>query len=135
MMAKILKSVIVAAVVMTFFGGTAMADRRGRDAHHSKDWVHSNAKRYHKAYHHDHYRKHVRAERRHNRHIRHDRYVSRHGHDRRHDHYVPKRSHYRKPRYQASSPHPLAPRVVFLGGLPVPVPPPPHEVLDFLTGR
>jgi hypothetical protein len=101
MMAKILKSVIVVAAALTFFGGTAMADRWGRDYHHDS---------YHHNYHHNDYHQ--------NRHAR-----------------VAPRHDYRQPSHYASDAHSLAPRIVFFGGLPVPVPPPPNEVLHYLTGR
>ncbi len=121
MMAKILKSVIVVAAALTFFGGTAMADGWGRDYHHNKGhhshWKHH--QRHHSdwrqpqrgAYYHDSYR------------------------EERHARVAPPRHDYRESRHYASESHPLAPRIVFFGGLPVPVPPPPNEVLDYLTGR
>jgi hypothetical protein len=109
MMAKILKSVIIVAMAMTFFGGTAMADRRGRDYDHSQKWDHSYSRSYHRAPAYNH-----------------------HG---RHDEVVSKRSDYRQPQYHASKSPSLAPRIVFFGGLPVPVPPPPDEVFRFLTGH
>jgi len=114
MMAKILKSVIVVAVALTFFGGTAMADRWDRDYHHHHKRYHSHWKQHHKVrarYHHDGYR--------HERHAR----------------VAPPRHDYRQSRHYASQSHPLAPRIVFFGGLPVPVPPPPNEVLHYLTGH
>jgi hypothetical protein len=109
MMAKLLKSVIVLAVAMTFFGGTAMADRWGRDCHNPHKRHHYHPRHHHKVYRHEDYRRPV--------------YVA------------PPRPHYRQPEYHASSLHPLAPRIVIVGGLPIPVPPPPHEVLDYLTGH
>jgi len=122
-MARILKSLIVVALAMTFLGGTAMADGRGRDRHHADKWQSSHWKHDHyRARHHNHYRRHARAE-------------NRYDHRRRHVRVVPSRPDYRHREYRASKPHPLAPRVIFLGGLPVPVPPPPNEVLDYLTGR
>jgi hypothetical protein len=108
MLAKNLKSVLVLAVALTFFGGTAMADNRGREDHHSQGWNH-HAQGYH----------HARPHFGHSGHV----YV------------VPPRPHYRPHSYQASSLHALAPRIVFLGPLPIPVPPPPSEVLDYITGR
>ena len=114
---KSLKSVIVLAVALTFFGGTAMADRWGRDYHHPP-------KRHH------HYSKH------------HPKYYKghRHGHHRyvvhrRNIYVAPPHPQYRSRRHEASALHALAPRVVIIGGLPIPVPPPPHEVLDYLTSR
>lgn len=122
MMAKFLKSVIVLAMVLTFFGGTAMADRRGRDYHHPKKGHRHHLKHHHKGRSHYHYHRHIRV-------------APPRDHHRRHVRVVRQRPTYRQPRYHAADPHPLAPRIVFLGGLPVPVPPPPHEVLDYLTGR
>ena len=108
-MAKIFKSVIVLAMTLTLFAGTAMADRRGRDCRQSQKWHHHQPKRH---------------------------YETRHHHDHRRPVYVaPPARHYRQPQYHASSVHPLAPRIVIVGGLPFPVPPPPHEVLDYLTGH
>lgn len=109
MLAKFLKSVIVLAVALTLFGGTAMADRWSRDCHHPKKRHHYQPKHHHKVQPH-------------------------HGHRGR-VYVVPPRPHYRQPQYHASSVHPLAPRVLFVGPLPIPVPPPPHEVLDYLTGH
>lgn len=109
MLAKVLKSVIVLAVALTFFGGTAMADRRGRDGYH----------------HHQKHQYHMKHHPKHRPHVVYKKYV----------YVAPPRPHHRPERYQASSLHPLAPRVVFIGGLPIPVPPPPHEVLDYLTGH
>lgn len=109
MMAKFLKSVIVVAVALTFFGGTAMADRWGRDCKHPKKWHHYQPKRYHQARPHYDHRRHVQV--------------------------VPPAPRYRQPRHHASNVHPLAPRILFVGPLPIPVPPPPNEVLDYLTGR
>ena len=109
MLAKFLKSVIILAVALTFFGGTAMANGRGRDCGHYKKSHHYQPKHHYKARPHYDHRRHV--------------YVA------------PPRPHYRQPQYHASRLHPLAPRVVFVGPLPIPVPPPPHEVLDYLTGR
>jgi hypothetical protein len=109
MLAKSLKSVIVLAVALTFFGGTAMADRWERNCHHPKKWHHYHPRHNYKAHRHHDYRRPV--------------YVA------------PPRPHYRQPRYHASSVHPLAPRIIVVGGLPIPVPPPPNEVLDYLTGH
>ena len=108
-MAKFLKTVIVMAVALTFFGGTAMADRRGRDCHQPQKAHHYQTKHHYKAHRHDNHRRHV--------------YVA------------PPAPHYRQPRYHASSVHPLAPRIIIVGGLPIPVPPPPHEVIGYLTGH
>jgi hypothetical protein len=109
MMAKFLKSVIVLAVTLTFFGGTAMADRWGRDSHHPQKRQHYQSKHQYKA-------------------------PPRYDH-RRHVQVVPARPHYQQPRYHASNAHSLAPRVVFVGPLPILVPPPPHEVIGYLTGH
>ena len=117
MLAKVLKSVIVLAVALTFFGGTAMADRRGRDRHHQLQKHH-----YHMKHHPRHYKGHPHG---HRPPVVYKEYV----------YVAPPRPHHRPQRYQASSLHPLAPRIVFIGGLPVPVPPPPHEVLNYLTGH
>lgn len=122
MLAKFLKSVIVLAVALTFFSGTAMADNWRRGGHHPPK------KRYHYCSKH------------HPKHIKHHH----HGHRPAHRRYIvhqdygpalPSRIHYRPHRYQASTQHPLAPRIVFIGPIPFPVPPPPNEVLDYLTGH
>jgi hypothetical protein len=117
MLAKSLKTVIILAVTLTFFGGTAMADRWGRDYHQPQKRNHHYSKHHPKAYKSHHHR--------HQRRVVHKEYV----------YVAPPRPHYREHRHQTSALHALAPRVVFIGGLPVPVPPPPHEVLDYLTGR
>jgi len=117
MLAKSLKTVIVMAVALTFFGGTAMADRWGRDCHHPRKDHHHYSK-HHPKY----YKGHRRG---HRPHIVQRRIV----------YVAPARPHYRAQRHEASALRALAPRVVFVGGLPVPVPPPPHEVLEYLTGR
>ena len=109
MMAKFLKSVVVFAVALTLFGGTAMADRWDRNCHHPEKWQHHQTKHHYAARPHYEHRKRV--------------YV------------VPSRPHYRQPQYHASSLHPLAPRIIVVAGLPIPVPPPPHEVLNYLTGH
>ena len=108
MLAKFLKSVIVFAVALTFFGGTAMADRRDRDCRQPQKWHHYQPKHRYEARHHNHAS-----------------YV----------YVAPPVPHYPQRQYHASNLHPLAPRIVFIGPLPIPVPPPPHEVLDYLTGR
>ena len=123
-MAKILKSVIVVAVALTFFGGTAIADRGDRDYHHRNKRYHSQWKQHHKA--HGHYYQ--------KRHHSSGHYRDSYRHER-HARVAPPRHDYRQSRHHASNSHPLAPRVVFFGGLPVPVPPPPNEVLDYLTGH
>jgi hypothetical protein len=109
MLAKSLKSAIILAVALTFFGGTAMADRWERNCHQSAKWHHYQPKHNYKAHRHEHYRRPV--------------YVA------------PSPPHYRQPQYHASSLNSLAPRIVIVGGLPIPVPPPPHVVLDYLTGH
>jgi hypothetical protein len=105
MLAKFLKSAIVLAIALTFFGGTAMADRWERGRHHSREYHH-----YHPA---------VRP------HYVHRVYVPA----------APARAYYRQPQHRTSALEALAPRIVFLGPVPIPVPPPPNEVLDYLTGR
>ena len=124
MMAKLFKSVIVLAVILMFFGGTASAHGRGGDGKHYKKWHRSHRYHYHKArpHHRYHHKRHIHS-------------VRRHDHHRRHGHAVSRRSEYRQQRYKTAKPHPLAPRLIYIGGLPVPVPPPPHEVLDYLTGH
>lgn len=121
MLAKSLKFAMVFAVVLTFFGGTAMADHKGRDGHGKTEWngghanQHATPGNHHYANHHDgnHY------------HYAHRDY----GH-----HYAPRTPH--PPVYRpVSRPNPLAPRIAFIGPIPVPVPPSPQEVFGFITGR
>jgi len=120
MLAKSLKFAMVFALVLAFFGGTAMADNRGRDGHHTAKWERGHQK-HHVYKQPNHYRKHHQG----------DHYYAR----RDYGHRNPPRPSVHQPRYQVSKPHPLAPRIVFLGPIPVPVPPPPHEVLGYLAGH
>jgi hypothetical protein len=123
MLAKSLKFAMVFAVVLTFCGGTAMADNHGRMNHSKTQWngghpnQHANPVNHHYAEHHD---------------GDHHHYAYTHrDYDR---HYAPRTPHppvYR-PVYRAN---PLAPRIAFIGPIPVPVPPSPHEVIGFITGR
>ena len=120
MLSKSLKFSIVMAVILALFGGTAMADTRGRDNHHAikgdREYQHHHDNKWD-----NHYR---------GRHQGNHYYVYRDfGHRNLH------RPVYHQCRYQISRPHPLAPRIVFLGPIPVPVPPPPHEVLNYITGH
>jgi hypothetical protein len=120
MPSKSLKFSIVLAVVLALFGGTAMADRRGSDNHH--------AVRGDRAYQHHHGNKwenHYRGRYQGNYYYAHRDFGHRNLH----------RPIYHQSRCQISKPHPLAPRIVFLGPIPVPVPPPPHEVLNYITGH
>jgi hypothetical protein len=120
MLTKSLKFSIVLAVVLTLFGGTAMADSRGRNNH--------NAIKGDREYQHHHDNKwgnHYRGRHQGNHYYAHRDY----------GHRNLTRPVYHHPPYQVSKPHPLAPRIVFLGPIPVPVPPPPHEVLNYITGH
>lgn len=123
MLTKSIKFAMIFAVVLAFFSGTAMAGDRGRGGHHPTQWDRGNQK--HHAYKwNKHYYKHHRGDRRY------------YAHHRRVDnHRKPLRAPYHQPERRVSKPHPLAPRIVFLGGLPVPVPPPPHEVLGYIAGH
>lgn len=112
MMTKLIKSALILTVALTFFGGAAMADGHGHHKRHHSKWEHGQG--YHKKHHgHRHYVQHVY----------------------RVEHYNPPRPAYHPPRHISSQPHPLAPRIAFLGPLPVPVPPPPNEVIDYISGR
>lgn len=121
MLAKSLKIAMVLAVVLTFFGGNAMADNRGRDGHHPTKWD-----RGHQNHQADNWRHHDRD---HHQGARHHVVYRYYGH--RH----PAPATYYRPQQRVYTPHPLAPRIVFLGPIPVPVPPPPHEVIGYITGH
>ncbi len=120
MLAKSLKFAIVFAVVLAFFGGTAMADNRGRGGHDTTKWDRGHQK-HHVVKRDNHYRKHHQG----------DHYNA----HRDYGHRNPPSRPVQHPQNRVSKLHPLAPRVVFLGPIPVPVPPPPHEVLGYLAGH
>lgn len=110
MLIKSLKFAMVFAVVLTFLGGTAMADNRGHQGHPGRQaykWE-------------QHYAKHNNGNPYHYRHAR---------------RFSPPREPHRQSAHRISKPNPLAPRIVFLGPIPVPVPPSPHEVLGFIAGH
>ena len=109
MLAKSLKSVIILAVALTFFGGTAMADRWERNCHQTRNWHHYQPKHHYKAHRYHAYRRPV--------------YVA------------PPRPYHEQARYHTTSLSALAPRIAIVGGLPIPVPPPPYVVIDYLTGH
>jgi hypothetical protein len=121
MLAKSLKFVMVFAVVLTFFGGTAMADHKGRGGHWKTEWDGGHYNQ------HAHPGNHHWAKYRHGDH----RHYARRDYDR---HYAP-RAPQHPVRQSVSRPNPLAPRIAFLGPIPVPVPPSPQEVIGFITGR
>ena len=110
MLAKSIKFAIVFAVILTLFGGTAMADNRGRDGHRQTEW--------NRGHHHQSYERHHQA----------------YAHRSYNHHKVPRVIH-RQPVRRVVKANPLAPRIVFLGPIPVPVPPSPHEVLGYLSGH
>lgn len=120
MLNKSLKFAMVFAVVLGFFGNTAMAGDRVRDSRHPGQWERSRDQHAQKWGHS--FRNHRQS--------RHHEYAYREPY--RHSH---SQTFYHQPQHQVSKPHPLAPRIVFLGPIPVPVPPPPHEVIGYLTGH
>lgn len=122
MLANFLKSVIVLAVTLTFFGTPAMADNRGRDGHHLPKKRDHYCSKHHPKHIKRHHHGHRPAQRRHIVHT--DSGPA-----------APPRHHGRPHRHQDSTLHPLAPRIVFIGPIPFPVPPAPNEVLDYLTGH
>jgi hypothetical protein len=120
MLSKSLKYSIVLALVLALFGGTAMADNKARNGYHPKKGNH----RY------QYHRENKWANQYRQRHP-----GSHYNTHKDYGHRNPPRPVYHQPHYQVSKPHPLAPRILFLGPIPVPVPPPPHEVLNYIAGH
>lgn len=120
MLVKSLKVAMVFAVGLTFLGGATMADNRSRDGYHASKWDRGN-KKHQVVKRDDHYYQNHQG----------DHYYA----TRDYSHRKPPPPSIQQPRYRVSKPHPLAPRIVFLGPIPVPVPPPPHEVLGYLAGH
>lgn len=127
MIAKSLKIGIVLAVTAIFFTGTAMAGGRHREDR-QRHRVHG----YHKEYrgkHLHHYRNpHGKRHHRNDRHYAHGENGKR-KHRAKHHYRPEQRTRHDGNRNRSNKRHPLAPKIAFLGPIPVPLPPPPHAVL------